>query len=660
MKKLHLLILLFFTLGVQSQEKYVAETLWTDVVTSQPEGFVVSEDGNVSITSGEGLAWFISVVNGLNGQDANDFKDVTVTLENDVNIDGNNWIAVGTAENPFRGVFDGKDFYIHGIKMYDVWEGRNFGLFGYLDNAVVRNVKLGKGEIVGYEECGGIAYMADNNTLIDRCVVKTEMSFANYSGGIVGINKDSKISNCALISERLEGSMVCVGGIAGQNISANADAIIENCFVSTEYGSSYSTEYAGGIVGKNMSENENFMATIRNCYAAPLKMYGHSGGVAAYNSENSLIENSYYTIEYGSQDYTLYEENDGVVMNSSLFDEDLQLEENVEVNGENVSELLEALNKWVENSQSEQYVSWMVMEDVNYGYPILATMGGDFDTYVYQSFFANDSTSINSHTVIIDSNHNITFTICNKDTITINDNLYYFVEPRNVEYEYGYKTFWYSEEIIYFREEQENGRLFMYIKNNDLEEEILLCDMSLNVGDTFTLYYYPYEIEVENVRYEDGRKIIELGHFYGGELSIDNLMFIEGVFPMVLPDFYTETFSELICQHKDNELVYIVSSDIEDCILPTYLSVDKIDDKGEGITINPTVLSYGNNISVESVSEIKGVKMIDMLGREIKISVNQINYSSCQISLSQKCSSGIYMVIVETSNDTCYEKVIIK
>ena len=88
--------------------------------------------------------------------------------------------------------------------------------------------------------------------------------------------------------------------------------------------------------------------------------------------------------------------------------------------------------------------------------------------------------------------------------------------------------------------------------------------------------------------------------------------------------------------------------------------MDKIDDKGEGITINPTVLSYGNNISVESVSEIKGVKMIDMLGREIKISVNQINYSSCQISLSQKCSSGIYMVIVETSNDTCYEKVIIK
>lgn len=281
-------------------------------------------------------------------------------------------------------------------------------------------------------------------------------------------------------------------------------------------------------------------------------------------------------------------------------------------------------------------------------------------TYVYQSYFGNDSTSINTFTVIIDGDYNNTFTICNKDTVTINDNLYYFVEPRYVEYEYGYTTFWYAEEIIYFREEQENGRLFMYIKNDDLEKEILLCDMSLEIGDTFTLYNYPYEIEVENVRYEDGRKIIEFGNFYEGEMSIDNLMFIEGVFPMLLPDFHIDTFTELICQHKDNELIYIVSSNIEDCVLPTYLSVNKVYDNGDGITINPTIFSYDKTISIESDSEIKDVKMIDMLGREIKVSVNQNNYSSCQINLNEKCTSGIYLIIVETKDEIYYEKVILR
>lgn len=353
------------------------ETSWTDVVTSQPEGYVVNEDGNVSITSGEGLAWLISIVNGLNGQESNDCKDITVTLENDVNIADHIWTAIGSDENPFRGIFNGQGFYIRGIKMNDAMEGRNFGLFGYLDNAVVKDVKLGKGQMFGYENCGGIAYIADNNTIIDKCVVKTEMAFCNYSGGIVGINKDSKISNCALISERFEGAMTCVGGIAGQNISTNADAIIENCYVSTVYISSYSTEYAGGIVGKNITEDENHKAIIRNCYAAPLNMYSHSGGVAAYNSENSLIENSYYTIVYGSNDYILCEENEGEITSSTLFNEELLLEENVEVYGEVVGLLLEALNKWVENSQG-QYSSWCVMEDENYGYPTLEFMVKDY------------------------------------------------------------------------------------------------------------------------------------------------------------------------------------------------------------------------------------------------------------------------------------------
>ena len=83
MKKILLVVMLFFTLGMQSQEKYavLSEIPWTEIVTSQPEGFVVNQDGNVTITSGEGLAWLISTVNGLNGQESNDYKDVVINEE---------------------------------------------------------------------------------------------------------------------------------------------------------------------------------------------------------------------------------------------------------------------------------------------------------------------------------------------------------------------------------------------------------------------------------------------------------------------------------------------------------------------------------------------------------------------------------------------------
>ena len=288
-----------------------------------------------------------------------------------------------------------------------------------------------------------------------------------------------------------------------------------------------------------------------------------------------------------------------------------------------------------------------------------------YEPRLYQSFFGNDSTTVNLYTVITDGDWNSTFTIRNKDTITINDNSYYFVEPRHVEYEYGYKTYWYTDETIYFREEQENGRLYLYIKNDNLEKELLLCDMSLNIGDTFTLpsfnYYLQHEIVVENVRYEGGKKIIEFGDFWEGDLVIDNLMFIEGVFPMVMSDFYDATFSELICQHKDDEFLYEnpeLALKHQNCLMETYLSTEEI--KVGNLMITPTIFSNSDMISINTNSEIKEVKMIDMLGREINISINLTEDFTSQISLNQRCNSGIYLIIVETEKDVYYEKVVLR
>lgn len=288
-------------------------------------------------------------------------------------------------------------------------------------------------------------------------------------------------------------------------------------------------------------------------------------------------------------------------------------------------------------------------------------------TYIYQSFFGKDSTTINSYKVITDGASNYTFTVCNKDTITINDHLYYFVEPKHIESEYGYTVVNYADETIYFREDCENGRLYMHVKNDYVEKDLLLCDMSLNVGDVFLLpttydlnqsEQEYYEVVVQSVRDEDGKKIIEFGEVWLEELSIDNLIFTEGTFPMMLPDL-DYGFSELICQHKDGELTYIVSPNIEDCVLPTYLSINEIDSK-ENIAVHPTIFSNNETISVSSDSEVKDVEMMDILGRNMNITSSQTDGFSYQIRLNERCNSGMYLIIVETENGIRYEKVVLR
>ena len=112
-----LFIVLMFGLNINAQNsnENLPEYYWTDLVTSQPEGYVVDGNGDVLITTAEGMAWLISTVNGLNGQDANDYEDVVIRLENDIDISGNVWTSIGTENNPFKGIFDGQGFDINGI-----------------------------------------------------------------------------------------------------------------------------------------------------------------------------------------------------------------------------------------------------------------------------------------------------------------------------------------------------------------------------------------------------------------------------------------------------------------------------------------------------------------------------------------------------------------
>ena len=189
MKK-HILFILFFCLPFVTVAQDIGNRdnpYWTEIVTSQPEGYVVLENGDVEISSAEGLAWLISVVNGLNGCGADDFEGRKVDLLRDVDLSGADWIPIGDIFSDstlvFKGQFDGKGHTIKNLYIKDLsWD--YLSLFGYLNHAEIHNIFLDQGLICGRSYCGGIAGRCDNGSLIDNCVVNLEVAGNCYTGGI--------------------------------------------------------------------------------------------------------------------------------------------------------------------------------------------------------------------------------------------------------------------------------------------------------------------------------------------------------------------------------------------------------------------------------------------------------------------------------------------
>ena len=303
MKK-HILFILFFCLPFVTVAQDIGNRdnpYWTEIVTSQPEGYVVLENGDVEISSAEGLAWLISVVNGLNGCGADDFEGRKVDLLRDVDLSGADWIPIGDIFSDstlvFKGQFDGKGHTIKNLYIKDLsWD--YLSLFGYLNHAEIHNIFLDQGLICGRSYCGGIAGRCDNGSLIDNCVVNLEVAGNCYTGGITGRNKDSMIRNCCYIYFRFEPGGFYGGGIAGWNEAEGQDAVIENCYYDSQIIGSFNTCWAGGIVGYNVVTEGEGAALVKNCYAA---LHGRDwyeeGGIVGWNL-NGTVTNSYYCVIY--------------------------------------------------------------------------------------------------------------------------------------------------------------------------------------------------------------------------------------------------------------------------------------------------------------------------------------------------------------------------
>lgn len=159
-----------------------------------------NSNGQYELSSKLHMLWFAK--NFSSGEDS-------AVLMDNIDMKDAEWTPIGTADKPFSGNFDGNGHTISELN----YSGEYAGLFGYMNNGTISNIKL------------------------------ADSSFANgtASGGICAVNNGGTIENCAVDNVAVSGGTA--GGICGQN-----SGTITDCFFS---GNVSSDGKYGGICGSN-------------------------------------------------------------------------------------------------------------------------------------------------------------------------------------------------------------------------------------------------------------------------------------------------------------------------------------------------------------------------------------------------------------------------
>lgn len=174
------------------------------------------------------------------------------------------WKPIGDqgADALFAGYFDGAELVISNLHIHRP-DTDNTGLFGYLQNATIKNMVLLNAQVTGMRNTGGLAGYIGDNTLISNCHVH----------GVVKGNEQEEWNNDE------------VGGLVGRSEYST----IERSSTDGQVVASTSS-HVGGLVGRQQ------YSTIRNSYShSSVTGDRITGGLIGWNYIAGLVEYSYAT-----------------------------------------------------------------------------------------------------------------------------------------------------------------------------------------------------------------------------------------------------------------------------------------------------------------------------------------------------------------------------
>ncbi len=281
--------------------------------------------------------------------------------------------AIGSLQNPFKGIFDGGG---HSIKNLEIQTNSDSsqGLFReILSEGMVKNLILNNASMSLHGDSGALA--GKNKGTIQNCGLtdSTISAISSVIGGLAGINEGiierSFVKN-SVIKYSNSYSTTSYGGLAGRNGSSSVRGIIRESYTDVTVDAK---KWTGGLVGWNYG-------TIENCYSfGEVKGTDEIGGFAGRVSEESNISNSYANTDVISSTTTgsaflggTYYGNGGNVQNC-FYNSDKEL---IEINSDYADSILgktsaELKSSGTTEALNEENSVWTVKDDINRGFPYL-------------------------------------------------------------------------------------------------------------------------------------------------------------------------------------------------------------------------------------------------------------------------------------------------
>lgn len=241
------------------------------------------------------LVGFSLLVNGSTGTRV-DFEGWTLTLANDINLDGIAWTPIGQS-NAFSGTFDGKGHTIEDMSA-NVTSGYA-GLFGNV-RGMVKNVQVtgsvtASGKVMAV---GGIVGYSAGGT-VQNCLSKVNIlaSQVNYPvGGVVGDSSNNPSDNTSSTVNLCwnEGTVTGGSGSTGGIVGTNSNGTVTNC---ANFGEVKGSSTASGIVGIGTAANSYNLGDVTGA------------GGSAYGISSGAAVNSYYVCKLNGTEKMAYVNN---------------------------------------------------------------------------------------------------------------------------------------------------------------------------------------------------------------------------------------------------------------------------------------------------------------------------------------------------------------
>ena len=217
-------------------------------------------------------------------------------LTTDLNFSNTKTYSLGYVSAYFKGTFDGGNNHIKNINV--TCARGNCGLFGYIQGATIKNLKLdsgtvqlkannSSGSLVGAVK--GLACTIDNCGNYGVTIQQLTENTAACASGLIGyVDTNLTVTNCfnhATITNRVI-NQAFAGGIVARVNSSSAVVNISKCYnkgnISAGVTQQTAASYAGGILGSCSAGT----VEIEDCY-----------NVGIINSSANVIKNDIYEIK---------------------------------------------------------------------------------------------------------------------------------------------------------------------------------------------------------------------------------------------------------------------------------------------------------------------------------------------------------------------------